>query len=307
MIALLLLLPPVRVRAGSDDGFRLDSQGNVILDSTHAAKEGISSLSFSLTVEPEDAAKVDFVFAGCSAEIVEARYHPEEKKMNIYMAGTDQLFADGTESLSVGRIVITGGDGKSGQATVGVEPDSLKFVYGTKLRPMQNVDIPEKVRVGDSGGPPEQTPSPTQPPAPTAPPSGAGGQGGTPSAGTPVPPVETPSPSPTPVPKKPASSQGGNSGPAATPKPTAPPREDGDGGGFLTLTPVPLDPEPPAQDDSEEEIIIVSFDAPPSDEKETRQESALLEELKLLAVGFVIAAAVTGTGAAVVVSLIRKP
>ena len=156
MTALLLALNPVRVRADSGDSFQLDSSGQVTLDSFHAAKEGISSISFSLTVEPEDAAKVEFVFQGVSAEILEYRYHADEKKMNIYMAGTKPLFAEGAESLTVGKVVISDGSGK---ATVGVVPDSLKFVYGSTQRDMEGVGIPENVRIGGA-----DTPPPTQEP-----------------------------------------------------------------------------------------------------------------------------------------------
>ena len=62
---LLVLLPEWGVLAeGSGDGFRLDQSGTVTLDSSHAAKEGISSCCFSLTVEPENGNHVEFVFAG---------------------------------------------------------------------------------------------------------------------------------------------------------------------------------------------------------------------------------------------------
>lgn len=93
---LLVLLLPLQVLAeGSGDGFRLDQSGTVTLDSSHAAKEGISSCCFSLTVEPENGNHVEFVFAGDLAEIMEYRYNADEKKLNVYVAGKDSLFSGG--------------------------------------------------------------------------------------------------------------------------------------------------------------------------------------------------------------------
>ena len=150
---LLVLLLPLQVLAeGSGDGFRLDQSGTVTLDSSHAAKEGISSCCFSLTVEPENGNHVEFVFAGDLAEIMEYRYNADEKKLNVYVAGKDSLFPEGTESLAIGKVVVTDGSGNSGTATVSVDEGSLQFVYGAEARIMEDVAIPEAVKLGQSGG-----------------------------------------------------------------------------------------------------------------------------------------------------------
>ncbi len=51
MTLLAAMALPGRAFAESGDGFRIDGSGQVVLDSDHAAKEGVSSLCFSLTVE----------------------------------------------------------------------------------------------------------------------------------------------------------------------------------------------------------------------------------------------------------------
>lgn len=323
MTALLLLLCPAQVKAESGDSFRLDSSGAVILDSFHAAKEGISSMSFSLTVEPEDAAKVEFVFEGIGAEILEYRYHADQKKMNIYMAGTSPLFADGTESLAVGRVVVTDGNGQSGKATVGVEPDSLKYVYGTSLKGMEGVGIPENVRIGEAETPPPvETPPVETPPVETPPVE-------TPPAQTPVPPAQTSAPASTPaappqnnVPATPVASDApvvvtprpvnpvrpSGSQVADAARPTASPEADeSESGEVYEPTAKPLETETPGpeQDDSDEEPFVIPSAG--ADGEEPKSGGGFLEEVRLFLAGIAIAATVAGAGAVVVVSLIKKP
>lgn len=190
---LLALLLPLQVFAeGSGDGFRLDQSGTVTLDSSHAAKEGISSCCFTLTVEPESGQQVEFVFAGDLAEIMEYRYNADEKKLNVYVAGTDALFPEGTESLAIGKVVVTDGSGKNGKATVSVDEGSLQYVYGSEARTMEDVDMPEAVKLGQTGGSgtitpptPTVTPAPAETPAPETPPAPSNSAGSAPGGSQP--------------------------------------------------------------------------------------------------------------------------
>ncbi len=326
MTALLLALNPVRVRADSGDSFQLDSSGQVTLDSFHAAKEGISSISFSLTVEPEDAAKVEFVFQGVSAEILEYRYHADEKKMNIYMAGTKPLFAEGAESLTVGKVVISDGSGK---ATVGVVPDSLKFVYGSTQRDMEGVGIPENVRIGGADTPPPtqeppvETPPVETPPANTPEPTPPAPSTPTPAPSTPTPappPVSTPppqhnnntpstpAPSDTPpvvVPRPTRNPAGYQTGATATPKP----EEDPDESELYEPTPIPLETESPSPepDDIEEDPFVLPSSGADGEGGESEGGGGFFGEIRLILAGLAIAATVAGTGAVAVGALIRKP
>ena len=167
---LLALLLPLQVLAeGSGDGFRLDQSGAVTLDSSHAAKEGISSCCFSLTVEAGAGDTVTFEFSGSNAGVMEYRYNKNDNTMNIYLAGTNPLFAEGTQSLDIGRVVVQGGNGGQGSAVVGVEDGSLQYVYGSQTRTMEGVSNPGDVQLGNPA-PTVTPPGETQPPDATQPP-----------------------------------------------------------------------------------------------------------------------------------------
>ena len=147
-LSLFAALPSMRVLAAGRDGFRLDDGGTVTVVSQHAAKEEISSLGFSLLVESENADKVEFQFEESNAEILEFRYDEDTKKLNIYVAGTERLFAEGTDSLTIGRIIVQDENGGEASARVSVVEDSLQYVYGAELKTMQELDLPEAVQLG---------------------------------------------------------------------------------------------------------------------------------------------------------------
>lgn len=154
LIALFLFtaLPSMRVLAAGRDGFRLDDGGTVTVVSQHAAKEEISSLGFSLLVESDNADKVEFQFEESNAEILEFRYDENAKKLNIYVAGTEALFAEGTDSLTIGRVIVQDENGGEASAKVSVVEDSLQYVYGAELKTMQELDLPEAVQLGPVRG-----------------------------------------------------------------------------------------------------------------------------------------------------------
>lgn len=154
LIALFLFtaLPSMRVLAAGRDGFRLDDGGTVTVVSQHAAKEEVSSLGFSLLVESDNADKVEFQFEESNAEILEFRYDENAKKLNIYVAGTEALFAEGTDSLTIGRVIVQDENGGEASAKVSVVEDSLQYVYGAELKTMQELDLPEAVQLGPVRG-----------------------------------------------------------------------------------------------------------------------------------------------------------
>ncbi|HBA47984.1 MAG TPA: hypothetical protein DCZ91_09350, partial [Lachnospiraceae bacterium] len=174
-VFMLLVLLPVRAEAASIDEVLLDSQGTVTIRSQHAAKEGVSSLQFSLSVESANAEQVKFDFDASNAKISEFRYDKESGKLNIYMAGADALFSENTNSLTVGKIVALDSNGETAVASVSV--DSLKYVYGTEASEMGDEGLPKAVQIGTGGNPepgqPTQQPQGTQEPVqPTQQPSG---------------------------------------------------------------------------------------------------------------------------------------
>ena len=159
-VFIFAFLPSMQVQAEGSDGFELDGTGTVTLRSQHAAKEEISSLQFSLTVDSAEAAQVEFEFGQNNARIAEFRYDENAKQLNIYMAGVDALFAENTEALTIGKIILRDNSGNAVDGTVSVVENSLQYVYGEELKPMESVEVPGAVLIGPSGQnpPPEQTP-----------------------------------------------------------------------------------------------------------------------------------------------------
>lgn len=212
--ALLMFgLISMRAYAESGDGFLLDEAGNLTLVSEHAAKEGISSLQFSLSVNAPDGADVSFVFSSSSADVCEYRYDESSKVLNVYIAGKKALFESDVETLAVGVVKVTGSDDKP--VAVSVVPDSLKYVYGTEAKTMEGVSLPGEVML--SNAKPAET---SRPAAETTPPANnhgtSGGQnstsgGASHGTGSTQPPAGSSS----------GSTAGGNYGNGSTPEPVS--------------------------------------------------------------------------------------
>lgn len=151
----LAFLLPIQVLALSNDSFELDTQGKVTLNSDHAAREGISSLQFSLKIDSNSADTVKFQFDSnieITATVLEFRYHEDTGILNVYIAGTEALFVNG-DSLAIGKVVVLDASQNGTLATVSVVADSLYYVYGTELRQAEDLSVPQAVTInGGSGG-----------------------------------------------------------------------------------------------------------------------------------------------------------
>lgn len=216
-VLMLIILLPMQARAESRDEFLLDETGTVTIRSQHAGTEGVSSLQFSLCIDSADADNVSFQFGDSNAKITEFRYDKETKKLNIYMAGVEPLFADDQNaSLSVGKIVAQDSSGNAVDANVSVVEDSLQYVYGTDLKSMEEVDDPGVVSIGPSAVVKPTTPPPTQvPPAGVTPQPEQPGQTQQPEqpgqTSQPEPPGQTQQPVQTPVASEETPKPGDNS------------------------------------------------------------------------------------------------
>lgn len=166
-----MILLPMQARAESSDEFLLDGKtGTVTICSQHAGEEALSSLQFSISIDSADADKISFEFGETNAKITEFRYDEETNRLNIYMAGVDPLFAKGGDTLTVGKIVVQDSNGNAVDANVSVVEHSLQYVYGTELKPMDEVDDPGTVLIGPSAVVQPSTPPSTQaPPAEVTP------------------------------------------------------------------------------------------------------------------------------------------
>lgn len=208
-VSLFAALLSLRVQAASGDGLRLDEGGTVTVVSQHAAKEGISSLCFSLSVESANGASVEFQFGDSKAKILDYRYDAAAGNLKVYLAGTEALFAEGTDALTVGKIKVLDGGGNEVTATVSAVENSLQYVYGTEVKTMLEVELPEAVQIG----PAPVQPPPSQPENPSTPQTPAATQA--PAVLPPQLPVVLPTPRPVQRPRA-----------TASPRPTEAPAED---------------------------------------------------------------------------------
>lgn len=172
VLFLSAVLLPIQVRAAGRSGLKLDENGTVTVVLPQAAREGISSLGFSLSVEPAGEASAEFQFNGNMAEILEYRYDKSSGKLNVYVAGTEALFAEGTDSLTIGEVVVRDSSGREAAAGVSFVEGSLQYVHGAELKTVTDMDLPGTVQIGSSSGmTPATTPPATQAPVVTQPPA----------------------------------------------------------------------------------------------------------------------------------------
>ena len=228
---LFAVMLPMRVSAASGDEFQVDRSGGVTLVSDHAADEGVSSLQFSLTVEPDGAADVGFEFYDSRAQITGSYYNAEENKLNVYMAGTKALFAPGSSALQIGRVVVRGSSGGDAPATGSIGENPLQYVYGSELKNMEGMEgDPVTINTGNSGTvtptqvpPATEAPQPSQAPVVTAPPATQAPVVSAPPASQ-VPVVSAPPATQAPVVSAPPATQ---APPVTTqePQPTQPPQQ----------------------------------------------------------------------------------
>ena len=172
VLFLSAILLPIQVRAAGRSGLKLDENVTVTVVLPRAVREGISSLGFSLSVEPAGEASAEFQFNGNMAEILEYRYDKSSGKLNVYVAGTEALFAEGTDSLTIGEVVVRDSSGREAAAGVSFVEGSLQYVHGAELKTVTDMDLPGTVQIGSSSGmTPATTPPATQAPVVTQPPA----------------------------------------------------------------------------------------------------------------------------------------
>lgn len=299
-VSLFAALLSLRVQAASGDGLRLDEGGTVTVVSQHAAKEGISSLCFSLSVESANGASVEFQFGDSKAKILDYRYDAAAGNLKVYLAGTEALFAEGTDALTVGKIKVLDGGGNEVTATVSAVENSLQYVYGTEVKTMLEVELPEAVQIGPAPvePPPSQPENPSTPENPSPPQNPSTPQ--TPAA-TQAPAVLPPQlpvvlPTPRPVQRPRAT---------ASPRPTEAPVEDS----VESTQPPEMESQPSEESVSdvpplEEELPTPSTSPDAEDENQTDKEE---KEVNLFMVIAVIAVLVVVVIEVMAFVVLKKP
>lgn len=298
----LAAMLPARVRAEEAGRIRMDEKGTVTLVSSQMAKDEVSTMSFSISVDAAKGESVEFLFAESNAKILEYRYNREEKKMDVYLAGTQTLFPAGSDSLTIGRIVVRDGNGAGIPATASVSAESLQYVYGTELKSVESMESSGAVQITGADTPAQtqapSTPSPVPSPKPQNPPDTGNddddddsqGPDNSGTAGNPATasPQTTPKPVATKVPVVHV--------PQSTPKPSP------------TATPeVPAQTLKPEEDDIEQSVGAATQQPPESDESQEEEDGSegKIDWVWVLAVGGIVIFA--GVAVMAFVTLNRKP
>lgn len=241
--ALAMAALPVSAQ-GSDGTVTLTADGNaaaVSLALPQEAAQGVTALRLSFEVESSEPVEAEFVFdAALPGTVQQYRYDAVGGRLNVYVAGREDLLPDGNAALGEVRV-------KSSQATtatVRVVQDSLELVDAALAKSEATTSSNGEVSltVDDNGG---TTPQPSEKP------SGGGNsnQGSTsnqttqssPAPTTVTATAPTPTAAPTTAGQQPTAQSGSGSkkptGSKATPAPSATPEPDEET--QATATPAP--------------------------------------------------------------------
>lgn len=240
--ALAMAALPVSAQ-GTDGTVTLTADGNaaaVSLALPQEAAQGVTALRLSFEVESSEPVEAEFVFdAALPGTVQQYRYDAASGRLNVYVAGREDLLPDGNAALGEVRV-------KSSQATtatVRVVQDSLELVDAALAKSEATTSSNGEVSltVDDNGG---TTPQPSEKPS-----GGNSNQGSSsnqttqssPAPTTVTSTAPTPTAAPTTAGQQPTAQSGSGSkkptGSKATPVPSATPEPDDET--QATATPAP--------------------------------------------------------------------
>ncbi|WP_317321795.1 hypothetical protein [Subdoligranulum variabile] len=240
--ALAMAALPVSAQ-GTDGTVTLTADGNaaaVSLALPQEAAQGVTALRLSFEVESSEPVEAEFVFdAALPGTVQQYRYDAASGRLNVYVAGREDLLPDGNAALGEVRV-------KSSQATtatVRVVQDSLELVDAALAKSEATTSSNGEVSltVDDNGG---TTPQPSEKPS-----GGNSNQGSSsnqttqssPAPTTVTSTAPTPTAAPTTAGQQPTAQSGSGSkkptGSKATPAPSATPEPDEET--QATATPAP--------------------------------------------------------------------
>lgn len=257
LLATLLLGAALAVAAlpvsaqGTDGTVTLTADGNaaaVSLALPQEAAQGVTALRLSFEVESSEPVEAEFVFdAALPGTVQQYRYDAASGRLNVYVAGREELLPDGNAALGEVRVESS----QDTTATVRVVQDSLELVDAALAKSETTTSSNGEVSltVDGNGGTaqPEVTPKPSEQPS-----GGNNSNQGTSSASnqttqsSPAPTTvtataPTPTAAPTTAGQQPTAQSGSNSkkpaGSKATPAPSATPEPDKET--QATATPAP--------------------------------------------------------------------
>lgn len=250
LLATLLLGAALAVAAlpvsaqGTDGTVTLTADGNaaaVSLALPQEAAQGVTALRLSFEVESSEPVEAEFVFdAALPGTVQQYRYDAASGRLNVYVAGREELLPDGNAALGEVRVESS----QASTATVRVVQDSLELVDAALAKSEATTSSNGEVSLtmDDNGG---TTPQPSEKP------SGGGNsnQGSSsnqttqssPAPTTVTATAPTPTAAPTTAGQQPTAQSGSGSkkptGSKATPAPSATPEPDEET--QATATPAP--------------------------------------------------------------------
>lgn len=254
LLATLLLGAALAVAAlpvsaqGTDGTVTLTADGNaaaVSLALPQEAAQGVTALRLSFEVESSEPVEAEFVFdAALPGTVQQYRYDAASGRLNVYVAGREDLLPDGDAALGEVRVQSS----QVTTATVRVVQDSLELVDAALAKSEATTSSNGEVSltVDDNGG---TTPQPSEKPSDGNSNQGSSSQGSSsnqttqssPAPTTVTSTAPTPTAAPTTAGQQPTAQSGSGSkkptGSKATPAPSATPEPDEET--QATATPAP--------------------------------------------------------------------
>lgn len=254
LLATLLLGAALAVAAlpvsaqGTDGTVTLTADGNaaaVSLALPQEAAQGVTALRLSFEVESSEPVEAEFVFdAALPGTVQQYRYDAASGRLNVYVAGREELLPDGNAALGEVRVESS----QASTATVRVVQDSLELVDAALAKSEATTSSNGEVSLtlDGNGG---TTPQPSEKPSGGNSNQGSSSQGSSsnqttqssPAPTTVTATAPTPTAAPTTAGQQPTAQSGSGSkkptGSKATPAPSATPEPDEET--QATATPAP--------------------------------------------------------------------
>ena len=254
LLATLLLGAALAVAAlpvsaqGTDGTVTLTADGNaaaVSLALPQEAAQGVTALRLSFEVESSEPVEAEFVFdAALPGTVQQYRYDAASGRLNVYVAGREELLPDGNAALGEVRVESS----QASTATVRVVQDSLELVDAAlaKSEAITSSNGKVSLTLDGNGG---TTPQPSEKPSGGNSNQGSSSQGSSsnqttqssPAPTTVTATAPTPTAAPTTAGQQPTAQSGSGSkkptGSKATPAPSATPEPDEET--QATATPAP--------------------------------------------------------------------
>lgn len=254
LLATLLLGTALAVAAlpvsaqGTDGTVTLTADGNaaaVSLALPQEAAQGVTALRLSFEVESSEPVEAEFVFdAALPSTVQQYRYDAASGRLNVYVAGREELLPDGNAALGEVRVESS----QASTATVRVVQDSLELVDAALAKSEATTSSNGEVSLtlDGNGG---TTPQPSEKPSGGNSNQGSSSQGSSsnqttqssPAPTTVTATAPTPTAAPTTAGQQPTAQSGSGSkkptGSKATPAPSATPEPDEET--QATATPAP--------------------------------------------------------------------